>query len=201
MLDTTDNATNSRTHPAASTRTAQRETAAWSPPGIGPFALGLASSGVCLLRWWLVVALSLSWVGVGLTLPYYGAEAFGLHAVGQRTLTLGGAGLLKPLTHAIRWEAGIYFIIAGLLLLALGVVIAAVAVWRSECLQPWRAVPFACGLVLYIPQFAAPQVVRIAHGALMLAGCWWLAWANARPLAPPRSARAMERNSIEASTR
>jgi hypothetical protein len=256
MLDTTDIATNSSTHPAASARAAQRETPAWSPPGIGVFALCLASSGVCLLLYavirpfssevgaagaraftsssWLlahslaivgfilldlgifglflrlqdtplvgrpVVALSLSWIGVGLTLPYYGAEVFGLHAAGQRTLALGDAGLLKPLTHAIRWEAGISFIIVGLLLLAIGAVIAAVAVWRSECLQRWSAVPLACGLVLYIPQFAAPRAVRVAHGALMLAGCWWLAWANARPLTPPRSPRPMERNSIEASTR
>jgi hypothetical protein len=147
----------------------------------------------------LVVAVGLSWIGVGLTLPYYGAEVFGLHAVGQRTLALGDAGLLKPLTQSIRWEAGIYFIIVGLLLLAAGAVIAAVTVWRSECLQRWSAVPLACGVVLYIPQFAAPQAVRIAHGALMLAGCWWLAWATARPLAPPRSARPMERNSTGAS--
>ncbi|HZD87038.1 MAG TPA: hypothetical protein VE088_03425 [Gaiellaceae bacterium] len=31
-------------------------------------------------------ALVLTWLGVGLTIPYYGAEAFGLHAVGQRAL-------------------------------------------------------------------------------------------------------------------
>ena len=61
----------------------------------------------------MVVALSLSWLGVGLTVSDYGAEAFGLHAVGQRALSIGYTGLLKPLTRSIRWEAGIYFIIAG----------------------------------------------------------------------------------------
>ena len=30
------------------------------------------------------LALALGWVGVALTLPYYGAEVFGLHAIGQR---------------------------------------------------------------------------------------------------------------------
>ena len=30
--------------------------------------------------------LVLSWIGVGLTLPYYGAEVFGLHAIGQAAL-------------------------------------------------------------------------------------------------------------------
>jgi hypothetical protein len=130
----------------------------------------------------MVMALSVSWIGVGLTLPYYGAEVFGLHAVGQRTLSFGDTGLLKPLTHSIRWEAGIYFIIAGLLLLAVGAVIAAVVVWRSKRLQRWGAVPLAVALLLYVPQFAASQPVRIAHGVLMLAGCWWLAWVLTRSL-------------------
>jgi hypothetical protein len=30
-----------------------------------------------------IQALVLSWIGIGLTLPYYGAETFGLHAIGQ----------------------------------------------------------------------------------------------------------------------
>jgi hypothetical protein len=128
----------------------------------------------------MVVALSLSWLGAGLTVSDYGAEAFGLHAVGQRTLSIGNTGLLKPLTRSIRWAAGIYFIVAGLLPLAAGAVIAALAVWRCERLQRWSAVPLAAGLVLYIPQFAAGQSLRVAHGMLMMAGCWWLAWALTR---------------------
>ena len=147
--------------------------------GLGMFGLYLCLQFTRPARR-MVVALSLSWIGIGLTLPYYGAEVFGLHAVGQRTLSVGDTGLLKPLTHSIRWEAGIYFILAGLLLLAVGAVIAAVAVWRSWGMQRWGAVPLACGVVLYIPQFAASQSVRIAHGLLMMAGCWWLAWALRR---------------------
>ena len=142
--------------------------------GLGMFGLYLRLQDTTLVRR-MVVAVSLCWIGVGLTLPYYGAEVFGLHAVGQRTLSLGDTGLLKPLTHSIRWEAGIYFILAGLLLLAVGAVIAAVAVWRSGGMPRWCAIPLACGVVLYIPQFAASQSVRIAHGLLMMAGCWWLA--------------------------
>ena len=68
----------------------------------------------------MLAALTLIWIGVGLTLPYYGAEVFGLHAVGQRALDQDRPGLVKPLTHAIRWEAGIYFILLGLVLLAVG---------------------------------------------------------------------------------
>ncbi|HZE04582.1 MAG TPA: hypothetical protein VE127_05115 [Solirubrobacteraceae bacterium] len=153
---------------------------------LGFILLGLGTLGLYVrvqsttLAGRMLASLSLMWVGIGLTLPYYGAEVFGLHAVGQRTLSLGDAGLLKPLVHSIRWEAGLYFIILGLLLLAVGAVVAAVVVWRSGRLQRWGAVPLAAGLLLYIPQFAAAQPVRIAHGVLMLAGCSWLAWALAR---------------------
>ena len=33
-----------------------------------------------------IQALVLSWIGIGLTLPYYGAETFGLHAIGQEAI-------------------------------------------------------------------------------------------------------------------
>ena len=121
-------------------------------------------------------ALVLSWIGVGLTLPYYGAEVFGLHAVGQHAVAQDNPGLVKPLAHGIRWEAGIWFIIVGLVLLAAGVIVLATAIWRSGLVHRWAGVPLATGLALYIPQFTGPQAVRIAHALLMLAGCWWLAW-------------------------
>jgi hypothetical protein len=120
-------------------------------------------------------ALLFVWTGVGLTLPYYGAEVFGLHAVGQRALAADAPSLVEPLTHDIRLEAGIYFIIVGLVLLAIGAVMAAIAAGRSGVLARWSGVPLAVALVLYIPQFAAGQPVRVAHGCLMLIGCWWLA--------------------------
>ena len=128
-----------------------------------------------------LMALVLVWVGVGLTLPYYGAEVFGLHAVGQRALARHDAALLKSLTHSIRWTVGIWFIVIGLLMLAVGAIVLAGAIWRSGSIQRWAGVPLAVGLVLYIPQFTGPQVVRIAHGLLMLVGCCWLAWTLARP--------------------
>ncbi len=153
---------------------------------IGAFILlGLGSLGLylCLqataVGGRMLAALTLIWIGVGLTLPYYGAEVFGLHAVGQRALAQNQPGLVKPLAHAIRWEAGIYFILLGLVLLAVGAILVAVAVWRSGRLNRWSAVPLAAGLLLYIPQFSGPQAIRIAHGTLMLIGCCWLAWSLA----------------------
>ncbi len=150
--------------------------------GIGAFILlGLGGLGLYLrlqataVAGRMLAALTLIWIGVGLTLPYY-AEVFGLHAVGQRARAQNEPGLVKPLTHAIRWEAGIYFILLGLVLLAVAAILVAVAVWRSGVLDRWSAVPLAAGLLLYIPQFSGPQALRIAHGTLMLIGCCWLAW-------------------------
>ena len=110
--------------------------------------------------------LLLSWIGVGLVLPYYGAEVFGLHAAGQQALTTGDTGTFDTLIHAIRWEAGIWFIIAGLLLLAVGTITFAVAVWRSAALPRWSAMPLAALTALYIPQFAASQPIRVTYGIL-----------------------------------
>ncbi len=132
----------------------------------------------------VAVAVALMWGGVGLTLPYYGAEVFGLHAVGGRALGRHDTALLTDMTHSIRWGAGIWFIVAGLLLLAVGAIVLATAVWRSGRLARWSGVPLAAGLALYLPQFTASQAVRVAHGVLMALGCGWLAWAMARTREP-----------------
>jgi hypothetical protein len=39
----------------------------------------LQETAVERLGFWAIV---LSWIGIGLTLPYYGGEAYGLHAIG-----------------------------------------------------------------------------------------------------------------------
>lgn len=121
------------------------------------------------------VALLLSWVGTGLTLPYYGVETFGLYAVGQEALRRQDAAVLA-LADAIRWQEGLWFILAGLLSLAVAAVALAAAVWRSGVLPKWIGIPLAAGLVLFLPQFFTPQAARVGHGLLMLVGCLLLAW-------------------------
>lgn len=109
-------------------------------------------------------------VGAGLTLPYYGAEDFGLHAAateGTDLLAVADATRYHPLAVTI---FGV-----GLLTLAVGAVLLALAVWRSAVLPRYSAVAFAAGFVLFLPQFFTPAPVRIAHGVLMLVGLGWLA--------------------------
>ena len=141
-------------------------------------------------RW----ALFLTVLGAGLTLPYYGAEVFGLHAIGGTSLARHDVDLFTTLTDGVRWGPGIWFIVVGLILLAVGGVLAASAAWAStQGWARWSGVPLAVALVLYLPQFTGTQWVRVLHGGLMAVGCGLLAWALTRtgPTAsePPTTSR------------
>jgi hypothetical protein len=122
-----------------------------------------------------VVALVLVWIGVELTLPYYGAETFGLHAIGQEALRQNIPELLS-LANSVRWQEGIVFIGTGLLLLATGTILFAVAIWKSGSFRKWSGIPLAMGFALYLPQFGTPQEIRITHGLLIMIGCILIAW-------------------------
>lgn len=116
------------------------------------------------------LAVVVTQVGVGLTLPYYGAEVFALNALGERVTRTGDVGLLG-LAEAIRMgPVQTTLFGAGLLLLAVGTVAAAVAVWRGGVRPRWAGTPLATGFVLFLPQFFAPSSVRVAHGALLAVG-------------------------------
>jgi hypothetical protein len=129
-----------------------------------------------------LVAAVLGWIGVGLTLPYYGAEDFGLHAIAGPH----GHGVdLLPLVKAVRYQPlAITIFGIGLILIAVSAIVAGVAVWRSGALPKWSAVVFAVGFALYLPQFFGPAAVRVGHGVLVAIGSLWLAaalWRAARP--------------------
>ncbi|MEE6259173.1 hypothetical protein [Plantactinospora sonchi] len=116
------------------------------------------------------------WIGAGLTLPYYGAEDFGLHAI-ARSRADGQRFDLLAVVESVRFSpvAATTFAL-GLLLLAVAAVLAALAVRRSGTLARHSAIPFAVGFALFIPQFYAPAGLRIAHGVLVGIGSAWLAW-------------------------
>jgi hypothetical protein len=114
-------------------------------------------------------------IGSGLTLPYYGAEDFGLHAAATAAAGGGDFDLLE-LVDATRFDpVAATMFASGLAALGVGAVLVAVAVWRSGALPRYAAIPFAAGFALFIPQFTAPAAVRIAHGALVAVGMLWLA--------------------------
>lgn len=121
------------------------------------------------------VALVVTWIGVGLSLLYYGAESFALHAIGQQAVTQHSTQLLT-LVNDIRWGPAIYVFTVGLVLLGVGPILAAIAIWRSGTISRWSGLPFALGFALYIPQFFTPPPIRVAHGLLVTLGCLWVAW-------------------------
>lgn len=137
--------------------------------------LGLLGVYVVLPGRLMLTALIAAWVGVGLTLPFYGAEVFGLHAIGQAATRRHDPSLVA-LAADVRGEPGIWFIVIGLLLLGVGIILFAIVAWRSRILIPWIGVPLAVGFALYLPQFTTAQPVRVAHGVLVAVGCWLVAW-------------------------
>jgi hypothetical protein len=123
------------------------------------------------------VAVVTSWLGVGLTLPYYGAEDFGLNAIARKAAE-GQQFDLLTLIDTVRFSpVPITMFGLGLLLLAAGAVVTAIAVWRSGVLPRASGILFAVGFALFLPQFFGPPAVRIAHGVLLAAGSVWLALA------------------------
>ena len=120
-----------------------------------------------------LLALVTAWVGAGLTLPYYGAEDFGLHAI-ARSQTPD----LLDVVDQVRYNpVAITMFGLGLILLAVAGILTAVAVWRSGVLPRTAGVLFAVGFALFLPQFYLPAAARIGHGVIVAAGCFWLAFA------------------------
>jgi hypothetical protein len=127
------------------------------------------------------VAAVVTWIAAGLVLPYYGAEDFGLHAIAGKHV-----GGLLDVVRAVRYQPlAITIFGAGLIALAVGGVLAAVAVWRSGVLPRYAGVLVAVGTVLFLPQFFGPPAFRIGHGVVFGAGLVILAAAlwRARPRA------------------
>jgi hypothetical protein len=123
----------------------------------------------------LAYAALVTWlIGAGLTLPYYGAEDFGLNAIARKAA--GQQFDLLDLVKTVRFSpVPTTTFLLGLLGLGTAAILAAVAVWRSGTLARYSGVAFAVGFALFIPQFYGPPAVRIAHGVLVGLGCAWVA--------------------------
>lgn len=138
---------------------------------LGLLALWRLVSGTRAERIALVAAVT-SWIGAGLTLPYYGAEDFGLHAVAVKA----DQSDLLAIVDEFRFDPVAATLFGcGLLTLAVSGILAAIAVWRSATLPRSAGLLFAAGVTLFLPQFFTPAPVRIAHGVLLGIGLVWLA--------------------------
>ncbi|MGV9596636.1 hypothetical protein ACWDR1_08215 [Streptosporangium sandarakinum] len=165
-------------------------TAAHLAASIGFVLVSLGILGLYLLLGGrrLLPAAVVAWLGAGLTLPYYGAETFGLRVIGARAVRDRDVTLIELVDQFRFAPAAVTVFAAGLALLAVGVVMAAVEIRRSGALRRWSGLPLAVGFALFIPQFYGSPAVRIAHGALLAVGGLWLAYelwrADGRATAP-----------------
>lgn len=111
------------------------------------------------------------WVGAAMVGLYYGAETFALHALGPAV----PVDRLPALAEAIRMGPVAMTVFGlGLGLLAVSAVLVARDAWPV-------AVPFAAGVILFLPQFFVAPPLRIAHGVLLGVGCLLLAARGRRP--------------------
>jgi len=108
-----------------------------------------------------ILGLVLSLAGIALIMPMLGVETFILPIVGLMFLS-------------------------ALLLLAVGSISFARAIWRSGVLPRGAGVLLAIGLALWFPPF--PALIRIVDGFVIGAGGVWLAWAMWRETVPDTQA-------------
>ena len=122
------------------------------------------------------IASALALAGAFLVLPYYGAEAFGLHALGTVALSTDDAGMIAA-ADVFRFQpAALVIFAAGLIMLAGCGVRLLILIRRSDRTTSLigRAVT-GLGLIAYLPQFFLPIEGRILHGLLLALGLILLA--------------------------
>lgn len=133
--------------------------------------------------------------GTVLVLPYYGAETFGLPAIGRLGLTDSSA--LALVAEVRDHPAALTTFALGLLLLAVSGLGTALA-WQGAVRSgrwagpAWAAWPLGAGAALVLPQFFLPPTGRMAFGlayaaaALLLAVITWRADAGRVEVSPRR---------------
>jgi hypothetical protein len=125
------------------------------------------------------------WLALALLLPYYGAEAYGLNAVGRQALGQDiDAGAVAQAFRYAPFELGTFAV--GLVLVMLVGLRLVHGTWVTGGVTRLGGLLTGIGLVTYVPQFFAAPEVRMAHGVVLGLGMLVLAWS----VAQPRSLRA-----------
>lgn len=119
-----------------------------------------------------------AWASVALLLPYYGAEAFGLHVLGRHVVATGDTGALDAVNDFRYGGLPITVFTLGLVALAVVGVRLMLAYRADVSLARAGAALAGLGLVTYLPQFFGGPTLRVTHGAVLAAGLLLLALAH-----------------------
>ncbi|WP_130865628.1 hypothetical protein [Acidipropionibacterium timonense] len=143
-------------------------------------------------RWrWMVPA------GVAALLPYYGAEAFGLHGMALSARASGDTSGIDTMAALVRHGA------EQSTLFGLGLVLAGAgsigwAMSRRDRGR-WTALAASALVALYLPQFFAPPTIRIVHGLCL--GLALVTWAAVSGRSPSLDDRHAEDGALAPDTR
>ncbi len=96
-----------------------------------------------------------SLAGIALIMPMLGVETHVMPLIGK--LYLAGTAGIAPIVGLIYLGPAIMVFLLGLLLLAIGSICFAMAIWRTRGLPRWGGVIYAVGLALWFPPF--PRIV------------------------------------------
>jgi hypothetical protein len=129
----------------------------------------LSATGVERLAF---ASLIVTLMGATLLVGAASLEGVALNALGKLALR-GEADVLAGMSAVRGGPAGVLFL-GGLLALAVGGVLFAIAIWRSAALPRWAGVALGIGFVLFLPFL--PQPIRIVDGILIGIGAIGLAW-------------------------
>lgn len=133
----------------------------------GMVAFGCLAAGCCLLAGSRMAKVGTA-LSVGLILPYYGTEAFGLHAIGGIAMRYGASNLAET-SDAMRYDpVALSMFGAGWVVLAVAGAALARLLW-TRGIQA-GALLVGAGLALYLPQFFGPPWIRILHGVALAVG-------------------------------
>ena len=127
---------------------------------------------------WIFVAMVLLLAALGPFQAFSGVGAFAFSAASQVYLqgNQGALEVLKALTQGPSVPFGLF----GVLLLVVGSIALALAIWRSGTLPKWAGVLYALGFILFIVAVSSPssvqKIFRIVDGLLGGLGGIWLAW-------------------------
>lgn len=139
---------------------------------LGVLMFDVAPSGLSAVARWSGLA------GLVLVLPYYGAETFALHVLGQHAAA-GDLGALEVAQQIRNGGVAMTMFGAGLLSLAVSGIASALA-WARAGSPRWAATPLGVCIATVLPQFFLPPAGRVGFGIVTLGAALLLAWHAAR---------------------